>query len=246
MRILALGLGLATLLIMGCCLPGWGAEGDNPEHKPSGNVLRRLKDDYKVVHGTGRLLDVKGEMLPSALIIGGLVACDDETYREINQVYSGQASDLMTNGANWLGSLSGALTVAGGLSLLGGEKQEEDAKLMLAAIADTGIDVSIMKRLAGRPRPLQALGDPDFLGPNMRFSSFPSGHTAVAFAMATVLGARHPKQKRLYMLLAGAVGLARIHEHAHFLSDVVAGAMIGMDSGHRVLANEEKILGWRF
>lgn len=236
------------VLVCGLSLPltAWASDDGSSPQRPSGNLIKRFCDDYKTVHGNGRLLDLKGKALPALVVVGGLTVCDEETYGEINRLYSGKLSDEVSDCGNWLGSLYGALTVTGGLSLLGGSEGKDDAKLLLAALADAGIDVSIMKCLAGRERPLQSGGETVFRGPSLSFSSFPSEHTAVAFAMATVLGKRHPRQQALYMTLAGLVGLARIHDHRHFLSDAVAGAMVGMDSGKRVMANEEGILRWRF
>lgn len=59
--------------------------------------------------------------------------------------------------------------------------------------------------------------------------SFPSGHTALAFASATSLSLCYPKW---YVIApayawAGAVGYSRIHLGAHYPSDVLAGAITG-------------------
>lgn len=55
--------------------------------------------------------------------------------------------------------------------------------------------------------------------------SFPSAHTAVAFALAAALDTE-TGSKRFY-LLAAATGFSRMYLGAHYLSDVVAGAFIG-------------------
>ena len=61
--------------------------------------------------------------------------------------------------------------------------------------------------------------------------SFPSGHTAMAFATFVVLAFLYPKGKRIFLFLAIFVGVQRILVSAHFPSDVVAGAMIGLFIG---------------
>ncbi|MDR0327382.1 MAG: phosphatase PAP2 family protein [Planctomycetaceae bacterium] len=58
--------------------------------------------------------------------------------------------------------------------------------------------------------------------------SFPSGHTAMAFAAFVVLSFLYPQGKRILLILASFVGIQRIMVSAHFPSDVVAGAMIGL------------------
>ena len=57
-------------------------------------------------------------------------------------------------------------------------------------------------------------------------SSFPSGHTATAFAAATALiyGFRS-RRRYLFLLPAGFVGLSRVACGAHFPLDVAAGAV---------------------
>ena len=59
--------------------------------------------------------------------------------------------------------------------------------------------------------------------------SFPSGHTAAAFSLATSLSITYPKW---YVIAPSAVwacgvGLARINQGVHYPSDVLTGALIG-------------------
>lgn len=65
--------------------------------------------------------------------------------------------------------------------------------------------------------------------------SFPSGHSAVTFAAATVVE-RHLGWKRaaLGYLIAGYVATSRMHDNVHFASDVVFGAAVGTIAGRTV------------
>ena len=70
--------------------------------------------------------------------------------------------------------------------------------------------------------------------------SFPSGHTAAAFASASVLHGHFGWKMALPAYsLAGYIGWTRLREHQHWLSDLGAGATIGLivgqavTSGHR-------------
>jgi membrane-associated phospholipid phosphatase len=68
--------------------------------------------------------------------------------------------------------------------------------------------------------------------PNRGEHSFPSGHTSNAFVNATVLYLEYREQNRILAwsgyVFATATGILRIMNNAHWLSDVVAGAGIGI------------------
>lgn len=65
--------------------------------------------------------------------------------------------------------------------------------------------------------------------------SFPSGHTAMAFSAAPVLSAHLGSQAVLPAYgLALLTGAARLAEGRHYLSDVIAGATVGLAAGELV------------
>lgn len=105
--------------------------------------------------------------------------------------------------------------------------------------------VSLVGKVAvGRSRPRISPEDPYQLafGRGIRgddYQSFPSAHTAVAFAsavvLATDLGDRHPKS-RIWIVpvsygAAGLAGASRIFHDHHWATDVIAGALVGVLSG---------------
>lgn len=59
------------------------------------------------------------------------------------------------------------------------------------------------------------------------YQSFPSGHTAAAFAMAGVLAWYYPRAALLFWILAAGCGVTRVIELAHWPSDCVVGAALG-------------------
>lgn len=115
--------------------------------------------------------------------------------------------------------------------------------VLVAASLNSGIKV-----LAGRERPSyreQVRGHERtvFRGPSMGLhhascQSFPSGHTLSGFASATVLAAFYPPAAPVFYAVAVGTGINRVVKHQHFLSDVVAGALLGHLAALWVL-------GWR-
>ncbi len=95
----------------------------------------------------------------------------------------------------------------------------------------------LIKSATGRARPDSGLGAHEFDGPGIQGGgrmSFPSGHTAAAFAMASVIADRHP-QTRVVLAAYGAAtatGYARMAKNRHWASDVWTGAALGLWIGH--------------
>ncbi len=92
------------------------------------------------------------------------------------------------------------------------------------ALVVTGAYTGILKHAVGRTRP----DGSDSL-------SFPSGHTSAAFSLATVANHHYGWKvgAPMYALAAG-IGLTRIEQDRHHLSDVLAGATIGFLVGRTV------------
>jgi membrane-associated phospholipid phosphatase len=105
-----------------------------------------------------------------------------------------------------------------------------------ASIIGPGIIVSSIKLAVGRSRPNKNEGTGSFhpFGGN---KSFPSGHSAEAFTIASVISTHYPLPwvQALSYGLAGLAGASRVVHNAHFASDVAAGALIGVAVGKSVV-----------
>ena len=147
----------------------------------------------------------------------------------------------------------------GGVLFAGGRLTSSDA------VADVGIHLTealvmaatingVAKGVSGRALP-QASADPDnielgrgFHRGNGPYVSFPSGHTAAAFAMAAVLsgetGRLHPQLSRFVTPLAyggaSVIGLARMYQNVHWASDLPIAALIGTWSGMAVVSHQHE------
>lgn len=71
-------------------------------------------------------------------------------------------------------------------------------------------------------------------------SSFPSGHTAGAVAVARVYASEYPEYAGAAWALAAFAGLIQIPRCAHFPSDIGAGAAIGLVAGSLVAKRSER------
>lgn len=105
----------------------------------------------------------------------------------------------------------------------------KDAVYVGTSVAGTFVLTYGMKYLVDRQRPYERY--PDRVHPYSyeHSPSFPSGHTATAFALATSLCVKYPKWYVIApsALWACSVGVSRMNEGVHYPSDVLAGAAIG-------------------
>jgi len=97
------------------------------------------------------------------------------------------------------------------------EKLEFAASTLVA----NGVTTVILKKLIGRERPN---------GVNNR--SMPSGHTSQSFAVAAVVNEIYGQNAGIVAyLIASLVGISRINDNDHYLSDVIIGAGVGTAIG---------------
>ena len=145
-----------------------------------------------------------------------------------------------------------SIGVIGGFYLAGSLTENETANNvardgLTASIIASGLITPALKIATGRSRPYENTGSNDFqfLGAQNRNSSFPSGHTTEAFALASVISAHYEKTwvKATAYTTASLVGLARTYHDAHFASDVLAGALIGTWVGQSVVSYHQEKRG---
>ncbi len=120
-----------------------------------------------------------------------------------------------------------------GLALFGGPSGRRAASHGLVSLATASALANLVaKPLTVRARP-QRSGRPELAHrhvPMPRSSSFPSGHTASAFAFATGAGHALPGLSAPLRAIATLVGYSRVHTGVHFPADVLAGAFLGISA----------------
>lgn len=124
----------------------------------------------------------------------------------------------------------GHLYLAGGLILWFFEPQYGDLFLYTALTA-YALELPVyllLKKSLRRQRPCDLLRNfRAHISPSDKFS-LPSGHTAAAFLMASLLAHFYPPFALVVYLWATTIGLSRVLLGVHYPSDILAGACLGL------------------
>lgn len=98
---------------------------------------------------------------------------------------------------------------------------------ILAGLALTYYIISFVKPAIGRPRPYISFPDLRPFTTDKGFS-FPSGHATQAFMAATIFAAAFRRFRAAIFSVAALVAFSRVYLGAHYLSDVMAGSVLGV------------------
>ena len=174
-----------------------------------------------------------------------LGAIDRAVYQAIASVPApalDRAMRRLSNAANhsrlWLG-------IAAGIALTGPAGRRAAASGVLAIGVTSAVVNLGVKSVSARQRPDRAgAGVPSVRHVTMPSStSFPSGHSASAFAFATAISRDSPWLAIVIQLAAGAVAYSRVHTGVHYPGDTVAGALIGAGAGQAVSSILDRAIG---
>jgi hypothetical protein len=171
-------------------------------------------------------------------VLGGyaLLTTMDEGMRDVMTHHRSDASNTLSSFTRHMGqpevyASAGLGMVAVGL--VSGNDKIRDAGIRVSrSLALTGVVVTVAKLTAGRSRPSRDGSDADDFRPFSGQTSAPSGHSAMAFALATSLSEELGNRYATAVLYTMAAGTAwsRVNDNVHWFSDVVAGAAVGVVS----------------
>jgi undecaprenyl-diphosphatase len=108
-------------------------------------------------------------------------------------------------------------------------------QVVLAVLLTMLVSDGIVKPLAQRPRPYEAIPSLTVVGEKPASEGFPSGHAATCAAAAYVLASSWPQARVGLWLFAAVVALSRVYLGVHYLTDVLAGVLVGCAVGWFVL-----------
>jgi membrane-associated phospholipid phosphatase len=123
-----------------------------------------------------------------------------------------------------------SLASAAALALAGGREGRRAAVIGLASVAVTATFANLIAKPLGRRRRPNRIAQEVSVARKVRMpvsSSFPSGHSAAAFAFATGVAHVSPSAAAPLRALAALVAYSRVHTGVHYPGDVVAGALLG-------------------
>ena len=183
----------------------------------------------------------------------GVLSLADESVGKSLQRSSARGNTTIQHAANFIQTAGdpGALLISASLYVVGAATHHNglaDASLhSMESIAVSGAITQVLKLSIGRERPNlshdeNAFAFHPFHGNHPDFNSFPSGHTTASFAAAAVFSNEirrlHPSAGKITTPLlygvATLVGVSRMYNDRHWLSDVAGGALIGYFVGDRI------------
>lgn len=102
----------------------------------------------------------------------------------------------------------------------------------ILALACAGVINLVIGHFFFRARPFVTLHLAPLISGVSQGKSFPSDHTAAAFALATVFALTYPQWKWVAYAVALAIGIARVYVGVHYPGDVLGGIGVGIFSGY--------------
>lgn len=137
--------------------------------------------------------------------------------------------------------ISGGILAAGVVS--GRPALRRAGGRVLASVVVAGLTTAAIKKLTGRLRPAET-NEPFLFKPFADHDAFPSGHATVAFALATSLSEEIDNRWASAALYTFATGTAwsRINDRRHWLSDVLAGAAVGLTAAKIIARHPPRFL----
>jgi hypothetical protein len=170
--------------------------------------------------------EVIGIVIPTAMITYGILSIESDGLKQLD--YSTK-NELLEDNSLWYNGWDdyfqfSPAALAFGLKISGIESKHSLSDMFILYTLSNALEAGVVfstKSLTERKRP-----------DGSNYHSFPSGHTATAFVAAEFLHQEYG-DKSLWISAAGygmatLIGVSRVYRNRHWVSDVVAGAGIGI------------------
>lgn len=167
-----------------------------------------------------------GIALSVAMITYGVISIESDALKRLD--YSTR-DELLEDNYMWYNGWDNYFqfspaALAFGLKLAGMESKYQLPDMFILYALSNALETSVVyttKKLTGRERP-----------DGSNYHSFPSGHTATAFVAAEFLHQEYG-DKSIWISIGGysmasLIGVSRVYNNKHWVSDVIAGAGVGI------------------
>ena len=228
------------------------------------NLFKRFFSDQKYLFTTWWPSEIRRYQFTGPLLAGIALAAPhgdsreeapDAEMQDYVQVEADEHGPGLPRDFSFIGNMAPASVLLGVGYLVGRwghrDRIAEASSLSAEALLTTGLYVTFLKHVTARTRP--ETGDGGFFSyhaqPGQSTDSFPSGHTASAFTVATVFAETykdHPWVGWVSYGAAGMVGWARVAQGQHFVGDVIVGGLLGHSIGRMVSTRNRDELPRRF
>lgn len=218
------------------------------------NFLKQKGNDSTVFIPLDDQFKLKASQVLVGLgVVGVLIAFDEPINKFILRNKDAGILDEVANFGNHFGETSGLAPLILGTLSVGLVFDNDNAKnaaiATIGALALNQLVVETMKYTINRSRPEVGAGAHDFKGVGAggeTRASFPSGHSAAAWTVATIFAQEFGDQYKwapyVAYTVAAMTSYARLNKDKHWASDVVLGAMIGYVSGRVMHKVFKKVL----
>ncbi|MGC1455388.1 MAG: phosphatase PAP2 family protein [Nitrospirota bacterium] len=191
----------------------------------------------------------RSDWLEASLVMGvavGLYTQDDHIQRWV-QKHKNATTSNVSDDAKKIYLLS--YPALAGLGAYGYMSSDNKAKttflLSIESFVITGVFVQVLKHTTGRHRPYTGDSHDSWsfgYTSNGSYQSFPSGDASAAFSIATVVASEYSNMivPPLVYGAATLTALERVHNNAHWASDIFVASVIGYLTGKAVVASHSK------
>lgn len=171
--------------------------------------------------------------LAAATSLGIIAFNNDQDIMDVIQRHKSSTTAQIASVGNFLGSTTAGISISAGSYFIGvcfeNNKLKKAGLFMISSSLATSIVALAVKNTFGRERPRANKGPYSFFHPGGM--SFYSGHTTEAFTLATVISELfkedYPVVPYVTYGVAAITAYARMHDNAHWASDVIVGAVAG-------------------